>query len=433
MSFIARSEDFGGLLAPVGSENVIFLDHMSFDVVKAVSSGISRAKVLQAAQEHFDSVSVDLAIKKANAVFDILDGRINGPEADIVFQSNLDRFPTLSAPLDLYWEITRRCNETCQHCYNNSSPTGFNPSYENIKRIVDELSPYRMRELTLTGGEPMMRRDFWKIVSDVRPLCNSLVMGTNATLIDSQNIDIIEENFDILNISLDDPDEQSFDKFRGYKGAFKRTLNALQLLKDRDVKVYIQTVLTSGAVERLEQLGEILSDLNIDSWVIRFAFDSGRAVENKSEFLTGEEIFNLQGRLHAVKEQFIGRMGDISVGANYPWSYQEPYQYTKNPSKLQTCAAATTNAAIDAFGRLAPCPLFTETDFKTASVYQGSFLKEWKQAAEFEALRTLKLDEVKGCGTCKNATTICGGGCRAKAYMKYGTIKKNDYSCNYSR
>lgn len=432
MKFLARKEDFGGILAEIGSEQVIILDHFCFDVIRAVSKGVSRDDILELARRYFHGDDVGLAIKRTEAVFSVLDGNANTSRIDFSTDFALERFPALSAPLDLYWEITRRCNERCLHCYNNSSPDGFNPTYANLSSIIDELEPYQLRNITLTGGEPMMRRDFWRIVDRVRPLTWDLSMGTNATLIDESNIEQIERYFDVLNVSLDHPHEKEFDSFRGYPGAFARTLKGLRLLSSRNVRVYIQSVITKNAVRHLDALGQLVSSLKPDQWIVRFAFDSGRAVKNSNEFLTGLEIFQLKDRLEDLRERFSNRIPNIMIGSNYPWSYERPYKFTHNPNRLQTCAAATTHAALDAFGRMAPCSLFTETNYKTRSVYESSFLEQWRNSVEFEALRTLRLKDVSGCGTCENATGACGAGCRAKAYMKYGTIRKSDYSCNYS-
>lgn len=432
MAFLARKEPFGGVLAKMGSEEIILLDHFGFDVVKAVSSGFSSEDIQTEIASKFPKEQIGFAQEQAQIIVGIIEDQRDPNDLQIRIPGNEERFPTLSAPLDLYWEITRRCNESCVHCYNNSSPSGFNPSYEQISKVIDEISEFRFRNITLSGGEPMMRRDFWEIASRLRPLTRELTLGTNATLITSKNIDQIEENFDVLNVSLDDPDEASFDSFRGYKGAFKRTLNALKLLSRTNCRVYIQSVLTRKSVARLHDLGEVAASVSPTRWVVRFAFESGRAVENDSEFLSAREIFELSDFMEEVRERFSDRIPNIDIGANYPWSYTEPYPFKRNPSRVQTCAAATTNAALDAFGRMAPCSIFTETDFKSKSVYSTSFVEQWQNAAEMEALRTLKLDDVKGCGTCANATSVCGGGCRAKAYMRYGTIYKNDYSCNYS-
>lgn len=433
MSFLARKEPFGGVLARMGSEEIILLDHFGFDVVKAISNGVSACRLNEEVERVFPGSDREFAKSQAAVIYGIIDGSRSPNELQIRIPGNELRFPTLSAPLDLYWEITRRCNESCAHCYNNSSPRGFDPPYEKISGIIDELSDFKFRNLTLSGGEPMMRRDFWSIVERLRPITRELTLGTNATLISESNIDRVERYVDVLNVSLDDPDEASFDAFRGYKGAFSRTVEALRLLAKTRSRVYVQTVLTRSSASRLRELGSLVASLKPSRWVVRFAFESGRARDNESAFLSAREIFDLSDFLEEVREEFHWDIPNIDIGANYPWSYREPYPYKKNPKKIQTCAAATTNAALDAFGRLAPCSIFTETDFKSPSVYNSSFMEQWRHASEMEALRTLKLDDVAGCGTCANATSICGGGCRAKAYMRYGTIKKNDYSCNYSK
>lgn len=427
-----RPEEFGGIVFDAPSERLYFVDEFGFNVFEAVANGASSEVLRSAAFRHFPVSDHETAARRIDSVvqFIMLDDR---SEETIRNATGLSGkiLPALSAPLDLYWEITRRCNEKCVHCYNNSSPSGFNPSFNHIERIAIELASSRLKNITLTGGEPMMRRDFWSIVELLRPITHELSLGTNGTLITENNVERVCESFDVLNISLDDPDPVKFDEFRGYSGAFDRTFRALKILSGRNIRINIQSVLTRDSIDRLDALGSLLENVQVDDWVVRFAFESGRATEG-GQYLNGREIFERSDFLRGIGEKYQTKERQVTIGANYPWSYQEKYPFVSPTDDLQTCAAATTHAAVDAFGRMAPCSLFTETEYRTPSVYGRSFLDAWKSASQFVEMRTLRRKDVKGCGTCANAAGICGGGCRAKAYMRYGTIKKNDYSCNYS-
>jgi radical SAM protein with 4Fe4S-binding SPASM domain len=431
-SIFLRSEPFGGVIADSTNERLFFVDKFSFEVVRSFAKGIGKEHIKKVATSKFPKSDHETAFSRIDAIDRFINEQDRSSSTIRLCSGDVgDKIPTLSAPLDIYWEITRRCNETCIHCYNNSSPSGFNPSIDHINKIIDELASYALRNITLTGGEPMMRRDFWQIVDRLRPLTYELTMGTNGTLINDGNVQQVAEKFDILNISLDDPSQPDFDKFRGYDGAFSRTMKALTLLSATDVQINIQTVLTRKSISRLDDLGALLKNLRVNNWVVRFAFESGRA-KGGTEYLSGREIFEQSENLKRIKEKFETPECMVTIGSNYPWSYKEKYPYVPPNDDLQTCAAATTHAAIDAFGRMAPCSLFTETDYKTGSVFGRSFLETWRESNEFQSMRNLKRRDVKGCGTCANASGICGGGCRAKAYMMYDTILKNDYSCNYS-
>lgn len=432
--FFARPESFGGVLFEISTESLFFLDQFGFEAFTILSDGMSSADLINHSKNQFPPEDHSAATSRIQSINRFLKSNSRTAEDIQRLSGNIgSRVPALSAPLDLYWEITRRCNEQCIHCYNNSSPNGHHADINYIDAIIDELSGSYLKNITITGGEPMMRRDFWHITERLRDVTYELSMGTNATLINTENVKRVAENFTTLNISLDDPDPESFDKFRGYRGAFERTWSALKLLSNENIRINLQTVLTCDSVDRLDDLGELLSDIKVDNWVVRFAFESGRAKDGNN-YLTGREIFEKSDYLAAIKERYQTAERQVTIGSHYPWSYKEKYPYVPpTDSHLQTCAAATTHAAIDAFGRMAPCSLFTETSFKTASVFGGSFLKTWREASQFEEMRTLKRSEVKGCGTCANAASICGGGCRAKAYMRYETIRTNDYACNYSQ
>ena len=171
-------------------------------------------------------------------------------------------FPALALPLDMFWEITRRCNEFCKHCYNNSGPRGFHPKVENIERVIDDFGQVRLRDLTVSGGEPLMHPQFSGLSSKFRKLSFHLSLSTNGTLISEEMADFIAETYDLVNISLDAPVSADYDKFRGRKGSFERCTAGIRRLRQRGVKVMIQSVITEASADRLDELARLLISLS---------------------------------------------------------------------------------------------------------------------------------------------------------------------------
>ncbi|WP_168792436.1 radical SAM/SPASM domain-containing protein [Paraburkholderia aromaticivorans] len=422
-ALLYRPEQFGAVVAKGDGEDVLLLDHdgaNAFLQLAGLSNGDETA---------FQQTTVD------GASYDALKTIVSTEGNFHLFKSNKGRlksFPTLSYPLDLYWEVTRRCNERCVHCYNNSDNTGPHPTSEQISTTLKELENVQLRSLTITGGEPMMRKDFWTIAEQCRPISYKLVLGTNGTLINEGNADKIAELFDFVNVSLDTNTAEEFDLFRGYPGAFVKTTSAIRLLSERGVQVVVQSVLTRRTIDAVKELGYLVAELGGHTWTVRFPFYSGRAMNSQEQFLSHREVQKYVPLFDEVRSELSSRIPSVRIGAGYTWSYEKPYEYTDNPNQLMLCAAATVNAALSADGSLAPCSLFTETAFRSESVWKTSLQHEWQNADCFVAMRNIKLRDIGGCGTCSNALGQCGSGCRAKAYMKYGTIYKSDYDCGYS-
>jgi radical SAM protein with 4Fe4S-binding SPASM domain len=277
-----------------------------------------------------------------------------------------------------------------------------------------------------------MRKNFYEFTERVSAVAFEMSLSTNGTLINSDNVGFIASHFDDVQVSLDCSDEQEFDRFRGLHGAFRKTTAGIRALRERDVTVVAQTVLTLSGLRAIEDLGVLLEQLGVSEWNIRLAFASGREVENKAIFPKHKMLLEVSDVFQKLRDRHGGAIR-ISGGINYENTYNEPYRYTKNASRLVTCSGGTILAALSANGSLAPCPLFSETDYCSDSVWEIGLAEAWRKATCMTEMRSTISDTISGCGTCANLNGKCGGGCRAKSYLAKGTIKSNDYHCNYSR
>jgi len=120
------------------------------------------------------------------------------------------------------------------------------------------------------------------------------------------------------------------------------------------------------------------------------------------------------------------------MGTKYSWS-SDSCSTKQQSDRLITCAAGTIMAALLADGSLAPCPLFSGTDFKSAPIWNSSLSDTWSNADCFKKMRSISLREISTCYECCNSI-FCGPnvGCRARAYMEFGTIYAPDPDCGYN-
>ena len=104
------------------------------------------------------------------------------------------------------WNLIRRCNLTCKHCYSISADTDFpgELSTAEVFRVIDDLKAARVPVLILSGGEPLMRADIFEIAARAKALGFYIGLSSNGTLIDESNIDAIAQaGFDYVGVSLD--------------------------------------------------------------------------------------------------------------------------------------------------------------------------------------------------------------------------------------
>ena len=127
------------------------------------------------------------------------------------------------------WNLTRRCNLRCRHCYTVSADVDFpgELSHEQAMETLEDLGEFKVPALILSGGEPLDRADLFEIAARARQLVRMLALSTNGTKIHGEAADRVAEiGFDYVGISIDGIGATN-DWFRGVEGAFANALRAL--------------------------------------------------------------------------------------------------------------------------------------------------------------------------------------------------------------
>ena len=132
------------------------------------------------------------------------------------------------------WNLIRRCNLTCKHCYSISADTNFpgELTTDQVYTVMDDLKAFRVPVLILSGGEPLLRPDIFDIARRAKAKGFYVGLSSNGTLIDEQNIGRIAAcDFDYVGVSLDGLGA-THDKFRRLDGAFEASRKGIRLCRD---------------------------------------------------------------------------------------------------------------------------------------------------------------------------------------------------------
>lgn len=151
------------------------------------------------------------------------------------------------------WNLVRRCNLNCKHCYSISADTDFpgELSTDQVFTVMDDLKAFKVPVLILSGGEPLLRPDIFEISRHAKAMGFYVALSTNGTLIDEATADRIAEiGYDYLGISLDGIGEVH-DRFRRQEGAFDASMRGIRLCHDRGIKVGVRYTMTEGNIESL--------------------------------------------------------------------------------------------------------------------------------------------------------------------------------------
>ncbi|WP_108446387.1 heme d1 biosynthesis radical SAM protein NirJ [Halomonas denitrificans] len=176
------------------------------------------------------------------------------------------------------WNLIRRCNLTCKHCYTTSADIDFagELSTAEAHAVLDDLAAFQVPALILSGGEPLMRPDIFELSRRARELGLYTGLSTNGTLITEANIDAIADvGYDYVGISIDGL-EATHDAIRQRKGAFRESMHAVKLCKARGIKVGLRFTLTRENVEQLDDILALIDAHDVDKFYLSHLNYGGR-------------------------------------------------------------------------------------------------------------------------------------------------------------
>ena len=197
---------------------------------------------------------------------------------------------------NLFLELTLRCNERCIHC---GSRCGEHDrvnelSKEQYRKILDDVKRdfgVKQVELDITGGEPLLRRDFFDIMSYANSLGFRWGMTSNATLINDDIAHRLHEcGMKTISVSIDGL-ESTHDSLRGMNGAFSGAMRGIDALIRHGgfQSIQVTTVVNHRNFSELDELFDILCKIDIDSWRVINIEPIGRALDSPDLMLTKDE------------------------------------------------------------------------------------------------------------------------------------------------
>ena len=199
----------------------------------------------------------------------------------------------------LFLELTLQCNARCFHCGSScdpNAPQGLAPEqYLAVLEDVKENFDISRMMLCITGGEPLLYKDFFPLMQEAHRMGFSWGMTSNATFITRDVARKLREaGMGTISVSIDGLPE-THDRLRGLPGGWKRAMQGIQNLIDEGGfrAIQITTVVTHQNIVELDALYEIFKDIDIDSWRVINMDPIGRAKEHPELLLTKEDYRTL--------------------------------------------------------------------------------------------------------------------------------------------
>lgn len=341
------------------------------------------------------------------------------------------------------WNLIRRCNLRCKHCYSISSDHDFpgELSTDEIFRVMDDLWGYGVRVLILSGGEPLLRPDIFEISRRAKEMGFYVGLSSNGTLIDEGRIGAVADiGYDYVGISLDGIGD-THDMFRGQDGAFDKSLNAARLCRKHDLKVGLRFTMTLDNAHQLPDLLQLIDDEDIDKFYLSHLNYAGRGNKNRGDDARWEVTERAMDLMFetCLKQIRAGREKEFVTGNNdadgvymLHWVQRRfPHLADHIETKLRQWGGNSSGvniANIDNLGEVHPDTMWW--NYSLGNVKKRPFSEIWEDVSD-PIMAGLKASPRKiggRCGICRYFA-ICGGNTRVRAMQLTGDPWAEDPGC----
>lgn len=325
------------------------------------------------------------------------------------------------------WELTRSCNLACGHCRASSGKGPYDGELGTAEcfAVLDDIASFAKPVIILTGGEPLLRKDVFEIAGYGRSKGLRIVMATNGTLLDGENIPkITGSGIKTISVSLDGPDGKSHDALRRVPGAFESALAGIEKAKAAGLGVQVNSTITKKNIGSLPEIMNLGVKLGVKSHHLFLLVPAGRGRLMEAEELSPAEY---ERTLQFLSLQKRDSRIDIKVTCAPHFNrilLQAKIDKTAHLGGTG-CMAGSSFCFISHLGELQPCGYF---EIACGNVRRDGFRAAWTGSEVFNSLRDRA--GLKGkCGACE-FKTVCGG-CRARAYAKNGDYLSPEPYCIY--
>jgi len=332
------------------------------------------------------------------------------------------------------WEMTQACNLACVHCRAGAScdPAPDQLTFEEGIALIDGIAKVGSPILIMTGGEPLLRPDFFDLAAHAKKSGLRVALATNGVLVSSDVArKVAAVGIERVSISLDGPTAAEHDAFRKVEGAFDASLRGIGNLRAAGVSVQINTTLTRRNRDQLAEIMQLAERLDAAAFHVFLLVPTGRAKEMAGEEMSPEDyektllaFYRLSRRTHMETK--------ATCAPHYyrimrQEAKKEGLQVTPETFGLNAhtrgCLGGISFVFVSHRGELQPCGYF---HLQAGSVRERSFADLWENAPLFIELRNFALLEGK-CGACEYLR-YCGG-CRARAYEITGSYLAEEPHC----
>jgi radical SAM protein with 4Fe4S-binding SPASM domain len=310
-------------------------------------------------------------------------------------------------------------------------------SFNEAKRVLDDISSYAKPVVVLSGGEPLLRKDVFDIAAYGTQKGLRMCLATNDTLVTDEICDEIKQSgIRMVSLSLDGASAKVHDDFRNQKGAFEGTMNAASLFKKHNIEFLINSSFTKRNQEEVPKIYKLAKELGATAWYMFMIVPTGRGQDILAELISPEDYEEILNWHYDIEKEEDDMLVRPTCAPHYyrivlQRSKKDKDKFKRRSLKFSTggskgCLAGQLICLIDVDGEVLPCSYFPKS---AGNMRKRPFKDIWENSELFKSLRDFK--SYKGsCGSCEYVN-VCGG-CRARSYSMTGDYLAEEPFCNYT-
>ena len=307
---------------------------------------------------------------------------------------------SLRVPLSAHLDLTYRCNERCEHCYLEHHDKG-EMSTPQIYDLLEQLAEAGVFFLTLSGGEPLLRRDCFQIIRHARALSFNVKLKTNAVLIREKEAARLRAlGVEQIQVSVYSHQPQVHDAITKLPGSLKRTLAAIRFMKSHGLKVTLANVLMRSNFQDGPGVQSLAAELGST-----YALDP-----TITPMMTGDQsVLRLRVPGRELRQVFRNPhlVGDVAEFCAPPPSVDDAVM------DGVPCSAGHTSCYLSPYGDVYPCVQFP---LPCGNVRSQRFLDIWQGSSALQEVRSIHARDLPVCSSCAHLGTCTR--CPGLAYME---------------
>ena len=326
----------------------------------------------------------------------------------------------------IVWEITSRCNLECKFCCIGDCRENdiTDEAAISISRNIAESAPF---EVTITGGEPLLRKNLKDVITILSKSDIDVSLNTNGVLLTKV---LAEELYGTgvrrLRIGLDGSSPLTNDHLRG-KGSFSKIVSAITIAVNTGFNVSVSSLVTKVNLAEVEQLIEFVRSIGVDDILFNDFKIAGNARKNDAQLSISahDDLVELGNLIKGTKEkykEFVQWSEDPSLWLKLG-EIDQFEQLVKSGGRkgiFGVCGAGSISLSIKSNGEVVPCLFMRE--YVCGNALNEKITDIWTTSGNLKALRDMANKPMKEftdeCKTCSK-NTLCVGKCPAKIYSAY--------------